>query len=157
MSFNLQEISGLTCLVSVPALAIGSSAAQIAFGATTFVFRGIIQTRGSSASQPWPIEAGTGLDPRAPDAYVTLAAGQSCVFFVLVNPLAGNAVTAVQGPIGVAGEPQVTPAIPHNRVLLGAIKVTNLTNPFVPNSTALNAAGVTSAFTNLASHPGSSL
>ena len=49
------------------------------------------------------------------------------------------------------------PAAPKDRAIVGAIKVSNVTNPFIPGTTLFGAAGVTTTYTNLAQHPGASI
>lgn len=156
--YNQSEQNGITQAYNSGALAIGSTPAQIAIAtAVNYSFRGVFYQRGTSASIAYPIEPGTGLVPTSPNAYVTLAAGQACVFLVVVDPANSSAVSAVQGPIVNAGDPCPVPAVPNAKVAIGAFKVVNVTNPFIPGTTALNAGGVTTTYFNLAAQPGYAL
>ena len=158
MSSLNQEQVGVTLALNSGALAIGSTTTQIAIAtAVNYLFKGVFGQRATSASIAFPIEPGTGVVPTSPNSYQTLAAGQLCSFLIVIDPANANAVSGVQGPIVNVGEAAPVPAVPNNRVAIGALKVSNLTNPFIPGTTALSAAGVTTTYFNLGSHPGYSI
>jgi len=140
---------GFSAAINSGALAIGSTPSQVAIAtAVNYVFRGVFGQRATSASIAFPANSG---------AYTTVPAGFNCAFAIVIDPANSNAVSGIQGPIVPAGDPTPLPAIPENRVCIGAVKVVNATNPFIPGTTNLNAAGVTATYFNLAVHPGYSL
>lgn len=149
MSQNLQDSSGLTAAFGSGGLAIGSTTTQISIAtAIPFAYKGQTNSRATSASVAYPANSGS---------YTSLAAGQLCAFLILVDPASANAISGLQGPIVNVGDPAPLPAVPDNRVVIGAIKVSNVTNPFIPGTTALTAAGVTTTYFNFATHPGASI
>lgn len=156
MSMNLQENSGATLALNSGALAIGSTTSQLAIAtAINFLLNGKFGQVAAAATFPLVIEPGTGLVPSAPNSFVTLAAGQACAFLLTAD--SANVVRVVQGPIGEAGKACAVPAAPANRVVIGVVKVSNVTNPFIPGTTAFGAAGVTTTYLNYGSHPGASV
>lgn len=153
---NNQDQAGVTLALNSGGLAIGTTTSQISIAtAVNYLYKGVFGQRATSVSIAYPIEPGTGLVPTSPNAYVTLAAGQACSFLVVVD--SANALTAVQGPVQTAGDPCPVAPVPNNRIAIGAFKVVNVTNPFIPGTTALNAAGVTTTYFNLGSHPGATI
>lgn len=83
----------------------------------------------------------------------TQAAGTTGFYLVTIN--AAGTVTVRQGAVVPAGsgQPLLLPNVPDTDAVIGSIKVVNLTNPFIPGTTAFGAAGVTSTFTNLVTAP----
>lgn len=156
MSSTLQGALALTAALTSGAFAQGSTASQFTNAAAiVYSLLGRLFSRAIVASQPLVIEPNTGLNPTAPNAFVTLAPGQSCAFAIVLD--SALAFTVIQGPIVEAGQLCALPAAPGNKALVGAIKVSNLTNPFIPGTTNFNAAGVTTTYFNLATHPGAPL
>lgn len=162
MSSNIQGASGITMCLSTVGLAIGSTASQIARGtAASASINGVIVALGTDATEPLTIEPGTGLNPTAPNSFVSLAAGESCAFLVTVDSAA--VMRVVQGPIvqGVLGSGNgivcPLPAAPANRAVIGAVKVEAATAAFVPGTTNFSAAGVNDYYFNLTSHPGGAI
>lgn len=152
MNLNQEQV-GATLALNSGGLAIGSTPSQVSIAtAINYLYRGVFGQRATSASTAFAIEPGTGLVPTSPNSYVTLAAGQVCAFLLLID--SANAITAVQGPIQAVGDACPVPAVPNNRIAIGAFKVSNVTNPFIPGTTNLNAAGVTTTYFNLGTHPG---
>lgn len=140
---------GFSAALNSAALAIGSTTSQITIvTAVNYAFRGVLGQRATAATVAFPANSGS---------YTTLAAGQLCTFLILIDPANSNAVSGIQGPIVNVGDSAPVAAVPENRVAIGAIKVSNVTNPFIPGTTALSAAGVTTTYYNLAVHPGYSL
>lgn len=155
MSQNLQENSGLTLALNSIALAIGSTTSQFSAALVNYAINGRIYQKAAAATQALVIEPNTGIVPTAPNTLQTLAAGQACAFLVLLDA-SGN-YTVVQGALVEAGKACPVPAVPANRVPVGVIKVSNVTNPFIPGTTAFSAAGVTTTYINVLSHPGASV
>jgi hypothetical protein len=146
---QLNQVSAPSLALNSGALAIGSTASQIAIAtAVNYLFRGVFGQRATSASIAFPANSGS---------YTTVPAGFNCSFAIVVDPANSNAVSGIQGPIVPAGDPVPVAAIPENRVCIGAVRVVNATNPFIPGTTNLNATGVTSTYFNLAANPGYSL
>lgn len=140
---------GFSGALNSGALAIGSTTSQIAIAtAVNYVFRGVFGQRATAATIAYPANSGS---------YTNLAAGQACTFLIVIDPANSNAVSGIQGPIVNVGDSCPVAAVPENRVAIGAIKVSNVTNPFIPGTTALGAAGVTTTYYNLMTHPGYSL
>lgn len=156
MSYNNQDQAGATLALNSGALAIGSTTSQLAIAtAINYLLNGKFGQVATSASFALVIEPGTGIVPTAPNTLQTLAAGQACAFLVVAD--SSNVVRVVQGPIGEAGKNVAVPACPANRVVIGVVKVSNVTNPFIPGTTAFGAAGVTTTYLNYGTHPGSSV
>ena len=156
MSQNLQDANCLTAAFTSGALAIGTTTSQFTNAAAiTYTINGRFYSRAIIASQALVIEPGSGIKPTAPQVLQTLASGEACAFAVLLDT--AGAFTVMQGDIVAAGQPCPVPAAPANRAIVGALKVSNVTNPFIPATTALSAAGVTTTYVNLAQHPGASI
>lgn len=83
----------------------------------------------------------------------TQAAGTTGFYLVTIN--SAGTVTVRQGSVVPAnsGQPLLLPSVPDTDTVIGSIKVVNLTNPFVPGTTAFGAAGVTATYTNLVTAP----
>ena len=156
MSHTLQGANALTFAANSGAFANGSTASQFTNAAAiNFAINGKFYSRAIIASQALVIEPGTGIVPTAPQVLQTLPAGKACAFAILLD--ASAAFTVMQGDIVDAGMLCPVPAAPAGRAIVGAIKVSNTTNPFIPATTLFSAAGVTTTYTNLAQHPGSSI
>ena len=76
----------------------------------------------------------------------TFAAGLSNKWLLLVDA-AGAASVAVGTPAATAAA-VVLPAIPASKAVFGVLTVVNATNPFIPGTTLLGAAGVTATYVN---------
>jgi hypothetical protein len=153
MSYNVNELSGATLALNSGALAIGSTTSQLAIAtAVNFLLKGRFYQLATSATFALVIEPNSGLVPTAPNSFVTLAAGQACTFAVITD--SAGTKTIVQGPIVAAGDPTPVGAVPSDKVLVGVAKVVNVTNPFIPGTTAFSAAGVTTTYLNYGTHPG---
>ena len=154
MSSTLQGATALTFAANSGALAQGSTASQFTNAAAiNYAINGAYQTqRGIVASQALVIEPNTGIVPTAPNTLQTLAAGFSCAFAVILD--SAQAFTVAQGDIVPNGSLCPVPQAPTGKCIVGAIKVVNATNPFIPGTTAFNATGVTTTYRNLAQHPG---
>lgn len=156
MSLNLQGANSLTAALTSGGLAIGSTTSQFSTASIiTYVINGRFFTRAAAATQALVIEPNTGIVPTAPNTLQTLAAGQSCAFAVILDT--AGTFTVAQGDIVAAGQVTPVPAPPAGKAIVGAIKVSNVTNPFIPGTTAFSAAGVTTTYINLAQHPGVSV
>jgi hypothetical protein len=154
MSSTLQGATAITLALNSGAFAQGSSANQFTNAAAiNYVINGIYQTqRGIVASQALVIEPNSGIVPTAPQVLQTLAAGQACAFAIILD--SAQAFTVMQGEIVAAGSLTPVPVAPAGKCIVGAIKVVNVTNPFIPATTNFNATGVTTTYRNLAQHPG---
>lgn len=153
MSSTLQGANALTAAFISGAFANGSTASQFTNAAAiTYAINGKFYSRAIIASQALVIEPGTGIVPTAPQVLQTLPAGKACAFAILLD--AAGAFTVMQGDIVDAGMLCPVPAVPKDRAIVGAIKVSNVTNPFIPGTTLFSASGVTTTYTNLAQHPG---
>jgi hypothetical protein len=156
MSQNLQGANGLTLAVNSGALAVGTNANEYATGsAISYVLAGRFFSAGADTSIPLVIEPGSGVDPTKPNAFKTLAKGEACAFSVLLDK--AGAFTVVQGDIVSAGYPTPVSVANEGKGIVGAIKVVNATNPFIPGTTNFTATGVTTTFVNLSQHPGTSI
>lgn len=156
MSLNLQNANGLTAAFNSGGLAIGTTTSQFATAAIiNYTINGRFYSKAITATQALVIEPNTGIVPTAPNTLQTLAAGQSCAFAVFLDT--AGAFTVAQGDIVAAGAPTPVPVAPSGKAIVGAIKVSNVTNPFIPGTTAFSAAGVTTTYINLAQHPGVSV
>ncbi len=156
MSLNLHGANALTAALTSGGLAIGSTTSQFSTAnAITFAISGRLYSKAATATQALVIEPNTGIVPTAPNTLQTLAAGQSCAFAVILD--AAGAFTVAQGDIVAAGASCPVPTAPPTKAIVGAIKVSNATNPFIPGTTAFTAAGVTTTYINLAQHPGASV
>lgn len=156
MSSQLQGANCVTLALNSAALAIGSTPSQIAIGATTnFVINGRIYQKATAATIALVIEPNSGIVPTAPNSFRTLAAGESCNLSVILD--SAGTVTVAQGDVVTAGQLAPVVPAPAGKCLIGAVKVSNVTNPFIFGTTAFNAAGVTTTYNNLAGHPGASI
>lgn len=157
MSSTLQGATAITLALNSGAFATGSTTSQFTNAAAiNYAINGSYQTqRGIVASVPLVIEPNSGILPTAPQVLQTLAAGFSCAFAVILDS-AGN-FTVAQGDIVPNGSLCPVPVAPATKCIVGAIKVVNAANPFIPATTAFNAAGVTTTYRNLAQHPGVSI
>ena len=75
----------------------------------------------------------------------TFAAGLSNKWLLLVNA-AGAASVAIGTPAATLAA-VVLPAIPASKAVFAVLNVVNATNPFIPGTTLLGAAGVTATYT----------
>ena len=156
MSISLQGSNALTATLTSCGLAIGSTTSQFSTAnTTTYVIRGRLYSKAADATEPLTIEPGTGIVPTAPNTLQTLAAGQSCAFAVLLDT--AGAFTVMQGDIVPAGASTPVPSPVAGKAIIGAIKVSNVTNPFIPGTTAFTATGVTTTYINLSQHPGAAV
>lgn len=154
MSSTLQGATALTFAANSGAFAQGSTASQFTNAAAiNYAINGTFQTqKGIVASAALVIEPNTGIVPTAANTLQTLAAGQSCAFAIILDT--AGTFTVAQGDIVPAGSLCPVPQAPAGKAIVGAIKVVNVTNPFIPGTTNFNATGVTTTFRNLAQHPG---
>lgn len=157
MSQNLQESNGITIAFNSGALVTGATASAITSTVTiNYAISGRLFAKTAMTNQALVCEPGAGIDPKLPNAFMTVPAGKVSTFAVLLN--AAGAVTIAQGDLVDVGSPApVSASFPADKAIVGVFKVSNVTNPFIPGTTALNAAGVTTVFTNLAQHPGTSV
>ena len=85
--------------------------------------------------------------------HTLLTGGQSCLFALWLD--ANGDVSTTQGPIVTAGDPCPVPPTPANKALFGLIKIATAgTTAFVPNTTELDAANVTTTYINAGRMPG---
>lgn len=162
MSQNLQGATGFTLAFNSGGLARATTASLVQIAAAiNFAIAGRLYQKAITNNIPFVIEPGSGLNPQLPNSFVTLAAGESCAFGIFVD--SAGAVTYAQGPIVQNGLPCPVPMPPAGfssvgaaggKVIVGALKVANTTNPFIPGTTLLSAAGVTDTYFNFAGHPG---
>ena len=156
MSSQLQGANALTAAFTSGGLAIGSTTSQFSTANTiTYAINGRFYSKAAAATQAFVIEPNTGIVPTAPNTLQTLAAGQSCSFAVFLDA-SGN-FTVAQGDIVDTGLATSVRPAPAGKCIVGAIKIANATNPFIPGTTALSAAGVTATYVNLAQHPGTTI
>lgn len=154
--YNLEQNAGATLALASAGLAIGSTTSQYSTAnAVPFLLNGRFFSRAAIATQALTIVPGTGIVPSAPNALQPLAIGQGCSFLVVVD--AASALFVVQSPLGEAGKKQAVAAVPSGYTPIGVIKVEAVTAAYTPGTTALNAAGVTTTYFNVGSHPGVSL
>lgn len=119
------------------AVAIGSTASQVATGAFTYMIDGVIYSKGAVA-------AGTAFTDETPQPADTTA-----LYLLAIN--AAGDITIINGeptPI-TGGQPDDlrVPACPLDHCPLGAVKV-ETTAEFVPGTTALSAGTVTDTYYN---------
>jgi hypothetical protein len=154
MSQNLQGANALTFAANSGAFANGTTASQFTNAAAiNYAINGVFQTQKAIvASVPLVIEPGTGVVPTAPQVLQTLAAGQSCAFAIILDT--AGTFTVMQGDLVPNGSLCPVPQAPAGKAIVGAIKVVNATNPFIPATTLFSAAGVTTTYRNLTQHPG---
>lgn len=154
MSSTLQGATAITLALNSGAFARGSTATQITNAAAiNYTINGVYQTQKAIvASFALVIEPNTGIVPTAANTLQTLAAGKSCAFAIILDT--AGVFTVAQGDIVDNGSLCPVPQAPSGKAIVGAAKVVNTTNPFIPGTTAFNATGVTTTFVNLAQHPG---
>lgn len=141
MSYNIEQLSGGNVSLSSGAIAITTAKAKFKTTATiTFLIDGVFKSK--SAADNLVFSSG----------HTALAAGQSCVFGLWLDA-SGN-VTTTQGAIVAAGDPCPVPAPNNNKALFGLIKISS-TVTFTPNTTELDASGVTATYINAGILPGS--
>ncbi len=156
MSLPLNGANMITMALNSGGLAIGSTTSQFSTGATlNYSINGRIYSKAATASQAFVIEPNSGIVPTALNTLQTLPAGRSCSFAVLLDA-AGN-FTVAQGDIVDNGLATPVARPPAGKAIVGAIKIANATNPFIPGTTALTATGVTATYVNLTQHTGAAI
>lgn len=84
--------------------------------------------------------------------HVSLGASKACYFGLCVA--SSGAYTTIQGPVCSSSETPVYPTPVSSKAVLGLVKiVTNSTGAFVPRTTNMNAASVTTTITNVSFIP----
>lgn len=156
MSQNLQDATGLTAALASGALATATVTSGVKTTvAVPFAIGGKLYSKAITDNIALACEPGSGV-AQTPDAFTTLPAGKTCTFALLLD--SAGAVTAAQGDFVDNGSvAPISTSFPSNKAIFGALKVVNTTNPFVPATTLLGAAGVTATYVNLAQHPGVSI
>lgn len=150
MAFNQIESSGGSVLLSLPVFAIGTNAGSVQHtAAALYAVEGIIFTK--AATNNIPLVTGTP---------VNLAAGFSCLYAVDID--AAGLYTVVAGKPARTADitaqntrlefPELPPA---TRTRIAIVRIVNVTNPFIPGTTALNASGVTATYFNVFQQPAS--
>lgn len=163
MSQNLQGANGLSIAFNSGALARATTASLVkSTVAIAYCLAGkFVTSKAITDNIPFTIEPNSGIVPTAPNSFKTLQAGESCAFGVLLD--SAGTVTFIQGDVVPNGQLCPVPNAPAGltstagagaKVLVGALKVANTTNPFIPGTTLLSATGVTDTYFNFASHPG---
>ena len=154
MSISLQGATAATLALNSGVFATGTTTSQFTNAAAiNYAINGSHQAQKAIvASVPLVIEPNSGIVPTAPQVLQTLAAGFSCAFAVILD--GAGAFTVAQGDIVANGSLCPVPVAPSTKCIVAAIKVVNATSPFIPGTTAFNAAGVTTTYRNLAQHPG---
>jgi hypothetical protein len=137
---EIHAISGLTACLGNALVAIGGTASQMkTTNAVSYCVDGIALTLAATAAI---VLSG-----------VSQAAGTACFYLVQVN--AAGTVSVVQGDIVLTstlasnGVPVADVQIPSpdaGNAPIGGVLVENVTNPFVPATTLLSAAGVTDTY-----------
>ena len=152
MSLSLEQASsGSFCLTKV-GLAIGSTATQLstAAAATTTV-DGIFQaSKGATAS--FAIAAPSGF------TVATVPIGYKASHAVWLD--AAGTLTVTQGPLDVisAATDKVGPPVnPGSRACIAVFTVAAVTAAWIPATTAMNAAGVTTTYTDVINLPGGAI
>lgn len=140
MSYNLEQSNSGYGSLSSGAIAITAAKAKFKTTATiTYMLDGKFYSKGAADN----LVFSTG--------HTALAANQSCVFGLWLDS-AGN-VSTTQGPIVAAGDPCPVPPSAAGCALFGLIKISS-TVAFTPNTTELDAAGVTATYINAGRMPG---
>jgi hypothetical protein len=141
------------------AAAAGNINLNIAVGTLAHIINGQFVTRAAAASQAWPVSENSGVygDP-GNGAFTGAVGGATRLFGLFMN--AAGTLTVKPGPIVntaklAAGEAALHfPQELKDNVCFGAVRIAVTANTtFVPGVTALNAAGVTATYVNLASVP----
>jgi hypothetical protein len=147
MSFNLQDNSGLSGCFSKAGLTIATTtSAYRIVNATPYAINGKLYSKAATDNIAFSAWSGS---------LTNLSAGQACALLVLLDS-AGTAKVA-QGDIRAAGEACPLPTVPNGYAVIGAIKIVANTAAFTFGTTALNASGISTTYTDLASHPGEAL
>lgn len=157
MSIQLQGANALTLTMNSGALAIGSTPTGFSTGAAiNYLNLGQFYSKAATATQAFVIEPNSGLSYTNRSAFVSIPSGQACTFAVLLD--SAGSFTVVQGDLVDQGQLAPVAQVPGRKNIVGAIKVVNAAaTAFVPGTTALNAANVTTTYFNLGVHPGRSL
>lgn len=152
MSLNLEQANSGTFVLTKVGLAIGSTASQLATGASaTYVIDGIFRTA-KAATASFPLTAISGYP------LVSVPVGSKALLGVWLDG-AGN-FTVTQGPVtpvNTNADLALLPPNPGNRALVGVVSVfvgPTAAGPFVPGTTAFNATGVVTGFFDTFSLPG---
>jgi hypothetical protein len=147
MSFNLQDNAGLSgCFSKAGLTTATTTTAYRIVNATTYAINGKLFSKAATDNIAFSAWSGS---------LTNLSSGQACALLVLLDS-AGTAKVA-QGPVVEAGAACPLPTVPNGYSVIGAIKIVAATAAFTFGSTALNAAGITTTYTDLASHPGEAL
>jgi hypothetical protein len=159
MSQNLQGSNASTLAHNSGAIAIGGTTDLFQIvAAINYTIGGIFYNKAITNNIPWAIEPGSGLNPTAPNSFVSLAAGESCAFALFLD--SAGTVTMAQGPIVPTGSLCPVPAAPAGttsvagaggKAIFGAIKIATTSAAFVPDTTALTSIAT---YFNFSSHPG---
>jgi hypothetical protein len=152
-AFNLNLVSAAI------AAAAGNVNLNIAVGTLAHIIDGQFYTRAANASIAWTIAENTGVQGDPGNGSFTGAVGGSVRLFGLFMDTAG-ALSAKGGKVSnvaklAAGEECLEwPAPQRGKVCFGVVRIAlTAATTFVPGVTALNAAGVTASYINLAHLP----
>ncbi len=135
----------------------------IAVGTNGHIIDGQFYTRAAVASQAWTVSENSGVYGDPGNGAFTGGANGSTRLYGLFMDSAGT-LTVKPGPIvdtarlAAGTAPLQFPAPQRGKVCIGCVRIAVTANTtFVPGVTALNAAGVTASYINLASIPGEPL
>jgi hypothetical protein len=164
MSDNLQLSRGGNLALASGALANGSTAGTVQTTATIpFTIDGVFFSKAATNNIPFAIAGLSAVYGQATDGSFTGAVGGSTRLYGLYMNTAGT-VTAFPGPIVNSAElaagtaPLHFPQPQKGLVCFGVVRIAvTASTTFVPGTTALNAAGVTTTYLNLAQLPGEPL
>ena len=119
--------------------------------ASAAVATATVTSQAKTVTNPTPfVVDGQILSLAASDNFWTLTGGVQAIsswnkWLLLVNA-AGAASVAIGTPAATLAA-VVLPAIPASKAVFGVLNVVNATNPFIPGTTLLGAAGVTATYT----------
>ena len=143
MSYNLEQANSGYGSLSSGAIAITTNKAKFKTTATvTYTLDGKFYSKAAADNLVFS------------SGHTALGNNQACLFGLFLDA-SGN-VSTTQGPIVAAGDPCPVPGTPGGVAIFGLIKVaTGSSATFTPNTTELDASGVTTTYINAGRMPGS--
>lgn len=154
MSTNAQGLNSGNIVLNSGAVSAGTNAGSIQTTATVnYTVNGIFRTKAATNNIALPAPSVAGAYTAG--AIQSLAVGEKALFALFIDA-AGNFSFGQSAKVG-AGEPAPVIGSPADKAVVAVFTVTAATAPFVPGTTALGAAGISTVFYNTSVMPATSL
>lgn len=154
MSINALGQNSGNIVFNSGAVSAGTNAGTIQTTATVnYSVNGIFRSKAATNNIALPAPSPAGAYTAG--AIQSLAVGEKALFALYLDA-AGNFSFAQSAKVA-AGEPAPAIAQPSDKATVAVFTVTATSNPFVPGTTGLGAAGINTVFYNTSVMPGTSL